>query len=315
MTIERTCTQIVSKPWGSTDLRPWNARHGGGAAIGEIWFQRIASAPDCALLLKLLFTTEPLSIQVHPDDAFARSIGLAHGKSEAWYILSATADARVALGLKRPLTRSQLRGSIDDGSIAQLIQWRSVAIGDAIFVSPGTIHAIGAGLVLVEVQQRSDATFRLFDYGRQRQLHADKAVAAASAEQAGYQAPPRQLSSERTLLSANPHFVFERFELSPASDWELLATTETWLFVFDGHARVGSMDVGISEAIFLEAEITRIQVRSDGLKCVVAYVGSDAVPELLQRLDASSAHLPQFDAVQALYHSRPSAIPISQVQA
>src|SRR5207247_461750 len=107
-------------------------------------------------LLKLLFTAQPLSIQVHPDDTLARSIGLPNGKTEAWYVLSAAPGARIALGLKRALTAVQLRAAIGDGSIAQVVQWRPVAKDDVIFVSAGTIHAIGAGLVVAEIQQRSD---------------------------------------------------------------------------------------------------------------------------------------------------------------
>ncbi len=105
MAIEHASVQVVRKPWGVTDLHPWSGIDGSDDAIGELWFQRIdQNAPSPALLLKLLFTSQPLSIQVHPDDAFARSIGLPNGKTEAWYILSATPDARVAVGLKRHLT-------------------------------------------------------------------------------------------------------------------------------------------------------------------------------------------------------------------
>src|SRR5205085_7475033 len=170
----------------STDLLPWSEIQSGGVAIGELWFQRPdTDAPASHLLLKLLFTKEPLSIQVHPDDALAHSIGLVNGKTEAWYILSATPEAKVAVGLKRPITTAQLRASIEDGSIAHLIQWRPVHKDDVIFVPAGTIHAIGPGLVLAEIQQRSDTTFRLFDHGRQREIHVDNAVAAANAGPTG----------------------------------------------------------------------------------------------------------------------------------
>jgi mannose-6-phosphate isomerase len=100
MAVEQASSHIVLKPWGSTDLRPWHAYHDTRAAVGEIWFERAdPTAPCPALLLKLIFTTEPLSIQVHPGDALARAIGLAHGKCDAWYVLAATADARIAVGL------------------------------------------------------------------------------------------------------------------------------------------------------------------------------------------------------------------------
>jgi mannose-6-phosphate isomerase len=115
MAIEHACIRVVRKPWGTTDLRPWSEIRHDGVAIGELWFQRPnVNAPDSALLLKLLFTTEPLSIQVHPADAFAQSIGLGHGKTEAWYILSAMPGAKIALGLKRRITAAQLRASIGD---------------------------------------------------------------------------------------------------------------------------------------------------------------------------------------------------------
>src|SRR5579872_6681680 len=203
MAIEHATVQVVRKPWGVADLHPWSDIDGSAGPVGELWFQRTdRSAPIPALLLKLLFTSEPLSIQVHPDDAFARSIGLPNGKTEAWYILTATPDARVALGLKRHLTPQQLREAIRDGSIAGLTQWRSVAKGDIIFVPAGTIHAIGAGIVLAEIQQHSDATFRLFDYGRWRQLHEDSAVAVADAGPAQAQIAPRRLTATRTALIA-----------------------------------------------------------------------------------------------------------------
>ncbi len=287
MTIERTSTQAVPKPWGNTDLRPWSSRHGNGAPIGEIWFRRSgATAPDSALLLKLLFTTEPLSIQVHPDDAFARSIGLDQGKSEAWYILSALPGARVALGLVHPLDKPQLRRSIDEGSFPQLVRWRAVAPEDVIFVSAGMIHAVGPGLVVLEIQQRSDVTFRFFDHGRPRELQIENAIAAASDEQVPQQAPMRKLTPARTLLVTSPSFVLEDFELPPDSNWQLHAAQETWLFVRGGRARIGSMDLNMGGVTFLEADTARLEVASPGLKRLIAYEGCAPAPNLLYDLDA-----------------------------
>src|SRR4030081_4149497 len=131
MPSEHAAVRVVNKPWGVGDLQPWSSVDGSGDAVGELWFERAdKQAPAPALLLKLLFTSEPLSIQVHPDDTFARSTGLPNGKTEAWYILSATPDARGAIGLKRHLTPRELRTSIKDGSIAGLTQWRPVAKDD-----------------------------------------------------------------------------------------------------------------------------------------------------------------------------------------
>jgi mannose-6-phosphate isomerase len=291
--VEHTCTLVVSKPWGSTDLAPWSDIQPEGIAIGELWFQRRkANAPNPALLLKLLFTKEPLSIQVHPDDAFAHSIGLSNGKTEAWYILSATPDARIAVGLKRQLTAAQLRASIEDGSISDLVRWRSVQKDDTNFIPAGTIHAIGAGLVLAEIQQRSDTTFRLFDHGRQREIHIDNAVAAACAGPAQSQSIPERLTDSRTLLVAGPHFVLERIDLAPKSDWELRAEQETWVLVVEGHVQIGSMNAFVGEAVFVEADHTCLKAGSGGLKGLLAYVGSKPNPGLLKDVARRNAALP-----------------------
>ena len=235
MAIEHAAVQVARKPWGVADLHPWSSMEASGDPVGEMWFQRVdRNAPAPALLLKLLFTSEPLSIQVHPDDKFARSMGLPNGKTEAWYILSAAPDARVAIGLKQRLTPQELRASIRDGSIASLTQWRSVAKGDIIFVPAGTIHAIGAGIVLAEIQQRSDTTFRLFDYGRQRELHEDNAVAVSEAGPAQTQAGQRRLTATRTALITSQHFILERIELQANSRWMLNADRETWILVIEG---------------------------------------------------------------------------------
>ena len=213
--------QAVPKPWGVTDVRPWSwsrADHEGGRVVGEIWYERPSgSASDSSLLLKLLFTSQPLSIQVHPDDAYAQGMGLVSGKTEAWYILSAAPGAKIALGLKERLAPWQLREAVDDGSIVRHVAWRTVLPGDVVLVPAGTIHAIGAGLVIAEIQQRSDATFRMFDFGRKRDLQVARAVAVADAGPADVGLKPKRLTDEQTLLASNPHFAFERIVLAPGS--------------------------------------------------------------------------------------------------
>jgi mannose-6-phosphate isomerase len=283
MAIERAAVQVVRKPWGIADLHPWSSIDGSGEAIGELWFQRAdKSAPIPALLLKLLFTSEPLSIQVHPDDAFARSIGLPNGKTEAWYILAALPDARIAVGLKRDLTPQELRAAIKDGSIAGVTQWRPAAKGDIIFVPAGTIHAIGAGIVLAEIQQRSDATFRLYDYGRQRELHEDNAAAVSNAGPVQAQSSPRRLTAERTALIENPHFVLERIDLPAHSNWTLNADRESWILVTEGQARIGATNTTVGDVIFIEADRAGVEVGLDGMGGLIAYPGPDPVMPLLR---------------------------------
>jgi mannose-6-phosphate isomerase len=303
MAIEHASVQVVRKPWGVSDLHPWSSVDGSGDAVGELWFQRAdrnASVP--ALLLKLLFTSEPLSIQVHPDDAFARSIGLPNGKTEAWYILSAASDARIAVGLKRRIAPQELRASIRDGSIADLVQWHPVSKGDAIFIPAGTIHAIGAGIVLAEIQQYSDATFRMFDYGRHRELNEDNAVAVSDAGPAQTQSSPRRLSDVRTLLIASQHFVLERINLPRNSSWALVAERETWILALDGHAAIGLAVASVGEAIFVGGDRTSMEVGSNGFVALMAYPGPDPIVSVLQNLGEHSTNV-----------NTPVALPVPQL--
>ena len=213
MAIELARKHMQPKPWGVAGLEPWCNGPRTEQPIGEICYGRSSGAPDPSLLLKLLFASQPLSIQVHPDDAYAQSMGLPNGKTEAWYVLSANAGAKVALGLHQSMSRRQLRQAVTDGSISAQIVWQPVSAGDTLFVPAGTIHAIGAGVIIAEIQQSSDATFRLFDHGRARELHIDDGVAVAKAGPAKFQVPAKRLTDERTLLTSCSNFVFERIML------------------------------------------------------------------------------------------------------
>jgi len=285
MAIELARAQALPKPWGVADLRPWcRADNDDARLIGEIWYERSGSGSlEPSLLLKLLFTSQPLSIQVHPDDAYAQSIGLACGKTEAWYILSAVPGARIALGLKERLASRQLREAVNDGSIAGLVAWQTVLPGDVVFVPAGTIHAIGAGLVIAEIQQRSDATFRMFDFDRKRDLHIVNAVAVADPGPADASLKARRLTDERTLLVSNPHFVLERIELAPGSTNRLEAERETWLLIVSGSARAGRLDVTTGDAVFAQSDSVDLRAGTQGLASLVAYTGvGGPVPRLLQ---------------------------------
>jgi mannose-6-phosphate isomerase len=285
MAIEHARARTLPKPWGVEDLHPWNTVRHDGNAIGEIWYERPEKgAVDPSLLLKLLFTSQPLSIQVHPDDALAHSMGLPNGKTEAWYVLSAAPEAKVALGLSRRLTSQQLRVAIDDGSISDLIVWHAVSANDVILVPAGTIHAIGAGLVIAELQQRSEATFRLFDHGRQRELHIESAILVADAGPADFKVRANQLTAERRLLVSSPYFVFERIDLAPNSSWYLEAERETWLLVLSGAAIAGSFEVATGDVLFAQLDRVDIHPGAIGMVGLVAYTGRGPIPHLLQPL-------------------------------
>jgi mannose-6-phosphate isomerase len=194
---------IVEKPWGRTNI-PADFGDFGGRRIGEIWFTRPDG--DAAPLVKFLFTSERLSIQVHPDDAAAQTAGYPHGKEECWLVLDAEPGAELGAGLAAPTTREALRDAALDGSITGLIDWRAAKAGDFLYNRAGTIHAIGAGLTIVEVQQNVDCTYRLYDYGRPRELHLDAGLAVAAL---GPRPDPRDgriAATDNRLLVDGPHF-------------------------------------------------------------------------------------------------------------
>ena len=169
----------VEKPWGR-EILPAPFENQSGDKVGEIWFESDRHG-DLPFLVKYIFTSERLSVQVHPDDSQAKSRGEARGKTECWYVIDADEGAEIGVGTVRDIAADELRSAATDGSIMDLIDWRKVAKGDFFYVPAGTIHAIGAGVSLLEFQQNSDITYRLFDYGRPRELHLDDAVAVASA--------------------------------------------------------------------------------------------------------------------------------------
>lgn len=169
----------VAKPWGRAAL-PAPFVNACGEPVGEIWFAHEDAAP-LPLLAKYLFTSEKLSVQVHPDDGQAQARGLASGKEECWLVIDAAPGAVLGIGTMRPLSADELRAAALDGSIAELMDWKPVARGDFFYIPAGTVHAIGAGVSLIELQQNADITYRLYDYGRPRALHLDDGVAVSDA--------------------------------------------------------------------------------------------------------------------------------------
>ncbi len=230
-------TRRVEKPWGRTRLWPGFADPSPGAApIGEVWFQQ-RDRGDSALLVKYLFTSDKLSVQVHPDDAAARAAGFPRGKDEAWLILAAEPGATIALGTTAPMTRAALHAAALDGSIEALLDWKPVKAGDFIYSVAGTVHAIGPGLTLVEVQQNLDLTWRLYDYGSGRDLHLDVGVAVADPMPFMPLPTPAPAGEGREILAEGPKFVVERW---PAGDrtMTLPAGLTGWLVPMAGAGMV-----------------------------------------------------------------------------
>ncbi|WAC22754.1 class I mannose-6-phosphate isomerase [Blastomonas sp. SL216] len=200
----KLATRQVEKPWGRLVL-PAPFRNACSDKIGEIWFEA-ETGPALPLMIKYLFTSEKLSIQVHPSDAEARAMGLVGGKEECWLVLDAEPGACLGIGTVRPLDADELRAAALSGEIEALMDWKPVERGDFYYIPAGTVHAIGAGVSLIEVQQNADITYRLYDYGRPRELHLDDGVAVSHA--APYpQALHRQVDFQADqMLVDGPYF-------------------------------------------------------------------------------------------------------------
>ena len=250
MPATRLTTIAVEKPWGRTDLWPGFANPD-RKQIGEIWFEAPPGV-DPDLMVKYLFTSEKLSIQVHEDDATAQAHGRERGKDEAWVILDAESDATIALGTREPIDHATLRAAAIDGTIEQLVDWKSAKAGDVIYSAAGTVHALGAGLTLIEVQQNVDLTYRLYDYGRPRELHLDAGVASSNA--VPFVAPPIPgwIGDGRTILCEGGKFVLERWDWAGARNVKLDDGVDGWLIPVAGGGEVDGETFTAGECWMLE---------------------------------------------------------------
>jgi mannose-6-phosphate isomerase len=222
--------------WGKLDLRPWYANTGTTELVGEAWLtgplcvvetgsftgRTLASLAgelggEFPLLVKLLFPAEKLSVQVHPDDAQAKALGETRGKTECWYVLEAEPGAAVALGLKDGVRVEDVKAAVADGTMEALMEWVQVSVGDMLFVDAGTVHAIGPGVVLLETQQTSDVTYRLYDYRRPRELHLEKGLQVIRTKTAAGKVAPREMDGFTRLIEQR-YFVVDRFDLGAVTE-------------------------------------------------------------------------------------------------
>jgi len=237
----------VHKPWGRHDLwQGFDDEPAGASPVGEVWFQTPQGVghDNPELLIKYLFTSAKLSVQVHPDDANARARGHERGKSEAWYILSAEPQATIAMGTLKPMNEGELRAASLSGSIVDLLDWKAVQADQFWYAPAGTLHAIGSGLVLVEIQQNIDLTYRLYDYGSGRELHLEDGIAVSNP--IPYVAPfkPRHLADGRCLLAAERAFVVERWTLTTSGTLDSSTECPIWLVPLEGRGMLDGQIVG-----------------------------------------------------------------------
>ena len=264
-------THRVEKPWGRHDLGFGFAdAPADGDPVGEIWFQEPGdTTPD--MLIKYLFTGERLSVQVHPDDEQAHARGLPRGKDECWTILKADPGATIALGPKAPLTADQLRSDAQSGAIVDDLDWVPVKAGDFLYAASGTIHAIGGGLTLIEVQQNSETTYRLYDYGSDRELHLKDGVEVANLQPYRPMVSPAPAGEGRTILVEGPKFVLERLA---GGNWPVALPegTTAWLVPITGSGDVAGVDWTAGECVTVTGSET-VQASADA-DLLLAYPGT-----------------------------------------
>ncbi len=265
--------RFLPKVWGYPDLRPWfDFTVSPAEPIGEVWLTgdmcRIATGPhkgttlaelfrnaSCALLgpaapvpqspllIKVIFAREKLSVQVHPDDRMAQKYGEPRGKTECWYALAAEPGAQVAVGLKPGVSLDEVRAGMEHGTLEESLNVLKVATGDMVFVDAGTVHAIWPGSIILETQQNCDITYRMYDYGRPRELHIEKSLEATKFKTRAGTVPPRPLN-DRTILIDVEYFSVERIPVKGVRAGATLpgpgqpSRTLSYLFAAAGSARL-----------------------------------------------------------------------------
>jgi mannose-6-phosphate isomerase len=315
--------------WGFDDLAPWFDRKiaPGETPIGEAWLSGpqclIANGPlqgktlaqavkdypqvivgECfaaeaeyPLLVKVLFPKEKLSVQVHPDDELAQSKGEPRGKTECWYVLEAKPDAKIALGLNAGVTPEQVRTAIADATMENLLGWVPVAAGDMVYVDAGTVHAIWPGVVILETQQTSDTTYRLYDYGRPRELHVEASLEAMRTETRAGKIARAEGTRGEAVLVAERYFRVERWDGDAAglSQAALAEGGTQLLFTANGTLRIEgpnfeAFQLGRCELAVIPASAERWEAR--GAAEVMRMVPqAAAAPALTRELHCTTAEL------------------------
>ena len=275
---------VKERVWGVERLPKWYPQPEPGRPVGEAWL----TAAECEaetgemlgelargnpaafgadtngfpLLIKMLFPREKLSVQVHPNDAEAQAVGHPRGKTECWYIVQAEPGATVAVGLKEPMTGEQVRAAIADQTLEGKLRHLPVKAGDMVYVDAGTVHAIGPGVTVLETQEYSDITYRLYDYGRPRELHVEHGLAVVrNSNEAGLLAPVAKHGFVR--LVASPYFVVDRFSVDGEAELGDVGKMQILVALEDG-CSVGTTALPAGWAVVVPAAETAYRLRGVG---------------------------------------------------
>ncbi len=318
------------RPWGTLDLSPIYPNHKFNERIGEAWLTgdncRVTNGPLAnrtlaelskefgpelvgtaaldpqrfPLLLKFLFPEDKLSVQVHPDDETAQRFGEPWGKTECWYVAHARPGSQVALGLKAGVTRAQFEAAIRDNRAEELLHWVNVYPGEMIYVAGGTVHTLGPGSVLIETQQQSDTTYRLYDYGRPRPLHLEQGLASVKEKvTSGKVVRPAPVpldggKNRHSSMIAAPYFTVDLFELKDPREFSttdasgkdsvqiLVAIEGCGIVEVEGRAPV---TLAKGDGVVIPAALEKFAVRPQwAVEFLKAFVPGTSLPEPQTRL-------------------------------
>lgn len=290
--------------WGRDNLAPYFPVVTREGCIGEVWFtfeenltslgtplgeliknhpEILGTAADAQhpgippLLMKMLFTSERLSVQVHPDDAYAQRHHQGLGKTEAWYVLEAQPPGEVAVGFREEITRARLKDAAQSGEIERLVNWRKVNAGDVIFVPPGTVHAIGAGVTVCEIQENSDLTYRLYDYGRPRELHLDHGIEVSHLGRHEVETKPIALGGGRDELAVCRYFRLER--LRPKESMRIPDGLPFYLLLLcvKGTGEITEQPCAAGEAWMVPARSGEVKLSGSGSEWILAYAADEPI--------------------------------------
>ncbi|MGA7409109.1 MAG: type I phosphomannose isomerase catalytic subunit [Bryobacteraceae bacterium] len=288
--------------WGRRSLAPFFAVAPRSEPIGEVWFTfqdnetslgpnlgallseqpgilGTAADPEypaqCPLLVKFLFTTSRLSVQVHPDDEYARRHHGTLGKTEAWYVLDSQPPGEVAAGFREEITPERLRVSALSGEIEQLLDWGKVEAGDIVFVPAGTVHAIGAGLTICEIQENSDITYRLYDYGRPRELHLDDGVQVSKLGSHQAAAKPKPITEWRDQLLKCAYFRIERMRVLGRLRFAAQNPYYILLICIEGEGHIGGKPFTKGQVWMVPANSAGFALEGTNSRWIVTYTADE----------------------------------------
>lgn len=293
--------------WGRETLAPYFADDFFSERIGEVWFtceenatslgkplgELLREHPEilgtaanpkypglCPILVKLLFTTSKLSVQVHPDDEYACKHHGGLGKTEAWYVLDSQPPGEIAVGFREKISAELLRESAQSGQIENLLDWRKVSAGDVIFAPARTVHAIGAGLAICEVQENSDITYRLYDYGRPRELHLDHGAKVSHLGPHECTSAVRAITEWRDALADCDYFRIER--LRPIGDIQVDGGLPYYLLLIclKGSGEIAGQRTAAGEGWLIPAGADAFRIGGVGSEWLLTYAAEMAMEGL-----------------------------------